>query len=193
MSQYEPNSQMYERERIVLEIIQNNSELHHNALLKLIVPEFMAKTTFEKTRDSLLDKQTISVISKGNMKFYELSDNYEHKSYQQIEQNTNSFFHDLKLKIKRLDDDFSHKDIDEKIILSNTLLKNLLQTDNGFTILDSEKDPKKTLYRDEHLIIQQLIFKVIKIIRNDKDFEIIFPSVVSHLGVLLPQKNLKQD
>ena len=188
MSQYEPNHQMYERERIVLEIIKNNSELHHNALMKLIVPEFMAKTTFEKTRDSLLDKQTISVIRKGNMKFYGLSENFEHKSYQQIEQNTNSFFHDLKLKIKRLDEDFSHKDIDEKIILSNILLKNLLQTDNGFTILDSEKDPKKTLYRDEHLMIQQLIFKVIKIIRNDKDFEIIFPSVVSHLGVLLPQK-----
>ena len=193
MSQYEPNSQMHERERIVLEIIRDNSELHHNALLKLIVPEFMAKTTFEKTRDSLLDKQAISVISKGNMKFYGLSENYEHKSYQQIEQNTNSFFHDLKLKIKRLDEDFSHKDIDEKIVVSNTILKNLLQIDNGFTILDSEKDPKKTLYRDEHLMIQQLIFKVIKIIRNDKDFEIIFPSVVSHLGVLLPQKNLKQD
>jgi len=193
MSQYEPNHQMYERERIVLEIIKNNSELHHNALMKLIVPEFMAKTTFEKTRDSLLDKQTISVIRKGNMKFYGLSENFEHKSYQQIEQNTNSFFHDLKLKIKRLDEDFSHKDIDEKIVISNTLLKHLLQTDNGFTILDSEKDSKKTLYRDEHLMIQQLIFKVIKIIQNDKDFEIIFPSVVSHLGVLLPQKNLKQD
>ena len=189
MSQYEPNHQMYERERIVLEIINNNSELHHNALLKLIVPEFMAKTTFEKTRDSLLEKQSISVISKGNMKFYVLSENYEHKSYQHIEQTTNTFFHDLKLKIKRLDEDFSHKDIDEKIIIGNTLLQNLLQTDNGFTILDSAKDPKKTLYRDEHLMIQQLIHKVIEVIRNDKDFEIIYPSVVSYLGVLLPQNN----
>ena len=190
MSQYEPNHQMYERERIVLEIINNNSKLHHNALLKLIVPEFMAKTTFEKTRDSLLEKQSISVISKGNMKFYVLSENYEHKSYQHIEQTTNTFFHDLKLKIKRLDEDFSHKDIDEKIIIGNTLLQNLLQTDNGFTILDSTKDPKKTLYRDEHLMIQQLIHKVIEVIRNDKDFEIIYPSVVSYLGVLLPQNNL---
>ena len=180
---------MYERERIVLEIINNNSELHHNALLKLIVPEFMAKTTFEKTRDSLLEKQSISVISKGNMKFYVLSENYEHKSYQHIEQTTNTFFHDLKLKIKRLDEDFSHKDIDEKIIVANTLLQNLLQTDNGFTVLDSVKDPKKTLYRDEHLMIQQLVHKVIEIIRNDKDSEIVYPSIVSYLGVLLPQNS----
>ena len=43
MSHHEPNLEMYERERIVLESIKNNPGLHHNALLKLIVPEFMAK------------------------------------------------------------------------------------------------------------------------------------------------------
>ncbi len=69
MSRYKPNLEMYERERIVLESIKTNPNLHHNALLKLIVPEFMAKTTFEKTRDSLLEKEIISVLIKGNMKF----------------------------------------------------------------------------------------------------------------------------
>ena len=69
MSHYEPNIEMYERERVVLENIKNNPDLHHNALLKIIVPEFMAKTTFEKTRDSLLEKEIISVQMKGNMKF----------------------------------------------------------------------------------------------------------------------------
>jgi hypothetical protein len=187
MSQYEPNPQMYERERIVLEIIKNNANLHHNALLKLIVPKFMAKTTFEKTRDSLLEKEIISVNIQGNMKFYFLTENYEEKSYHHIERTTNDFFHDLKLQIKRLDVDYPHKDVDEKIIISNSLLRNLLQTDNGFTILDSAKNPKKTLYRDEHLTIQQLIHKVIKVIRDDKDFEIIFPTVVSYLGIILPK------
>ncbi len=37
---------------------------------------------------------------KGNMKFYHLTENYELKSQQHIEQNTNNFFHDLKLQIK---------------------------------------------------------------------------------------------
>ena len=187
MSQSKPNLKMYERERIVLECIKNNTDLHHNALIKLIVPEFMAKTTFEKTRDSLLEKEIISVHIKGNMKFYHPTKNYEQKSQQHIERNTNNSFHDLKLKIKRLDTDYQHKDVDEKIRIANSLLRNLLQTDNGFTILDSAKNPKKTLYRDEHLTIQQLIHQIIEMIRHDKDFELIFPTIVSYLGINMPK------
>jgi len=187
MSRYEPNLEIYERERIVLECIKNNPDLHHNALIKLIVPEFMAKTTFEKTRDSLLDKEIITVQTKGNMKFYHPTENYEQKSQQHIERNTNNSFHDLKLKIKRLDTDYQHKDVDEKIRIANSLLRNLLQTDNGFTILDSAKNPKKTLYRDEHLTIQQLIHQIFEMIRHDKDFELIFPTIVSYLGINMPK------
>ncbi len=189
MSRYEPNLEMYERERIVLESIQSNPNLHHNALLKLIVPEFMAKTTFEKTRDSLLDKEIIFVQTKGNMKFYCSTENYEHKSQQHIERSTTNSFHDLKLKIKKLDADYHHKDVDEKIIIANSLLRNLLNTDNGFTILDSAKNPKKTLYKDEHLTIQQLIHQIFEIVRHDKDFEIIFPTIVSYLGIIIPKNS----
>ncbi len=188
MSHNEPHLEMYERERIVLESIKKNPDLHHNALIKLIVPEFMAKTTFEKTRNSLLDKEIITVQTKGNMKFYHPTENYEQKSQQHIERSTNNSFHDLKLKIKKLDTDYQHKDVDEKIIIANSLLRNLLQTDNGFTILDSAKNPNKTLYRDEHLTIQQLIHQVFEMIRHDKDFEIIFPTIVSYLGI-----NMQKD
>ena len=190
VSQSEPNLEMYERERVVLECIKNNPELHHNAVLKLIVPEYMAKTTFEKTRDSLLAKDIITVKMNGNMKFYFPTENFEHKSQQHIEQNTNNFFHDLKTQIKRLDTDFPHKDIDEKIKIANSLLRDLMKTDNGFTILDSAKNHKKTLYRDEHLTIQQLIHEVLEIVRNDKDFEIIFPSVISYLELAMPRTSL---
>lgn len=189
MSRYEPNLEMYERERIVLESIQSNPNLHHNALLKLIVPEFMAKTTFEKTRDSLLDKEIIFVQTKGNMKFYCSTENYEHKSQQHIERSTTNSFHDLKLKIKKLDADYHHKDVDEKIIIANSLLRNLLNTDNGFTILDSTKNPKKTLYKDEHLTIQQMIHQIFEIVRHDNDFEIIFPTIVSYLGIIIPKNS----
>jgi len=192
MSHYEPNPEMYERERIVLESIKTNSDLHHNALLKLIVPEFMAKTTFEKTRDSLLEKEIIFVQTKGNMKFYRLTENYEQKSQQHIEWSTNNSFHDLKSQIKRLDTDYPHKDIDEKITIANSLLRNLLRTDNGFTILDSAKNPKKTLYRDEHLTIQELIHNVFEVIRHDRDFEIIFPTIVSYLGIIMPKSSLEK-
>ena len=187
MSRIEPNKNSYERERLILECIRDNPHLHHNALVKIIVPEYMAKTTFEKVRDSLVEKEIIFVEKKGNMKFYVSTPNYKEKSQQHLEQNTNKTYHDLKLKIKKLNLDYSHKDIDQKISLGTLLLKSLLQTDNGFTILDSIKNPKKTLYRDEHLMIQQLIFQLFKIIKNDVDFEIIFPTIVSYHQNDLPK------
>jgi len=192
MSHHEPNQETYERERIVLESIKNNPNLHHNALLKLIVPEFMAKTTFENTRDSLLEKEIIFIQTKGNMKFYRLTENYEQKSQQHIEWSTNNSFHDLKSQIKRLETDYPHKDVDEKITIANSLLRNLLQTDNGFTILDLSKNPKKTLYKDEHQTIQQLIYHVFEVIRHDKDSEIIFPIIVSYLGIIMPKSSLEK-
>jgi hypothetical protein len=185
MSHSEPTINNYERERIILQCIRDNPHLHHNGLLKIIVPEYMAKTTFEKTRNSLVEKEIIFVERKRNMKFYVLTPNYKEKSQQRLEQNTNKTYHDLKLKIKRLDADYPHKDIDDKILITNMLLTSLLQTDNGFTILDSIKNPKKTLYRDEHLMIQQLIFQLFKIIKTDVDYELLFPTIVSyHLGNL---------
>ena len=192
MSQHEPNQKLYERERIVLESIKTHLDLHHNALLKIVVPEFMAKTTFEKTRDTLLEKEIIFVQNKGNMKFYRLTENYEQKSHQHIEWSTNNSFHDLKSQIKKLETDYPHKDVDEKITIANSLLRHLLQTDNGFTVLDSAKNPKKTLYRDEHLTIQQLIYHIFEVIRHDKDFEIIFPTIVSYLGIIMPKSKLKK-
>jgi len=150
------------------------------------------KTTFEKTRDSLLEKEIIFVQNKANMKLYRLTENYEQKTQQHIERNTNTSFHDLKSQIKRLETDYPHKDVDEKIMIANSLLRNLLQTDNGFTVLDSSKDPKKTLYRDEHLTIQQLIHQVFETIRHDKDFEIILPAILSYLGIIMPKSSIEK-
>jgi len=181
MSQVEHSSEKYERERIVFECIKENPDLHHNALLKQIVPESMAKTTFEKTRDSLLEKEIIFVKTQGNMKFYVPTENYEQKLHHRIERNTNNSYHDLKLQIKKLDSDYHHKDVDEKIILATSILRNLIRTDNGFTILDSAKNPKKTLYRDEHLTIQQLIHQIFETIQKDRDSEIILPSIMSNI------------
>ena len=191
-NQVEHNFEISERERVVLERIKNNPDLHHNALLKQIVPEFMAKTTFEKTRDSLLEKEIIFVKTSGNMKFYVSTENYGEKIQYRLEYNTNNSYHDLKLKIKKLNTNYSHKDVDGKIMLAHSLLINLIRVDNGFTILDSVKNPKKTLYRDEHLTIQQLIHQVFTIIQNDKDFGIVFPIIVSNVGLLMPQNSLDE-
>ena len=180
------NPELYERERTVLEFIKKFPDVHHNALLKMIVPKYMAKTTFEKTRDYLLEREAISVQKKGNMKIYVLTLNYELKSQQHIERLTNTAFHNLKNHIKKLETDYRHKGVNEKITIANSLLKNILQTDAGFTILDSVKNPKKTLYHDEHLTIQQLIHEVFKIIYSDKDYDTIYPTIMSHIWSIVP-------
>lgn len=191
MSQYEPNSESIERERTVLECIRNNPKLHHNALLKLIVPEHMAKTTFEKTRNSLLEKNLISVKTESNMKFYIPVPDYEAKLLQHFEKITSISFHNLKNSVRRFSTDYHHKDMSEKIHLTNLLLRNLLQTEIGFTILDSTKNPKKTLYKDEHLEIQQMVFDIFGIIHDDKEHQNVYPALFSHLENLMPKDFLE--
>jgi predicted transcriptional regulator len=192
MTYLEPDSELYERERIVLEYIKNNSNIHHNALIKKIVPEFMAKTTFEKTRNSLIEKQMITVEKKGNMKFYSPTLNYGDKFQQYVERSTTAAFHNIKNYIKKIEIDYQHKGVNEKIIVVNSLLKNIFQIDNGFTLLDSNKNPKKTLYRDEHLEIQQLLHRVFAVIHNDKDFDTVYPTVLSYLSTSMP-KNYQES
>jgi hypothetical protein len=182
MSQFEPKETSFEREKVILEEIRKNPDRHHNALIKVLVPKFMAKTTFEKTRDSLIEKNVISCHMRGNRKFYQITENYQIKSLQLIERIIQSNFQHLQHEIKRLEDNFHRKDMNEKISKSIQMLRELLQTDNGFTVLDSIKNSKKTLYKDEHLTIQEMIFFVLQSITNDKDAEIIFPSIMSCVG-----------
>jgi len=187
MTYYETNPKLYERERIIVDFIKKFPDVNHNSLLKMIVPKYMAKTTFEKTRDSLLKKEMISVKKQGNMKIYVSTFNYQQKSVQHFERLTNTSFHNLKNFIKKLEIDYRHKAVSEKISVANSLLRNIIQTDAGFTILDSIKNPKRMLYHDEHLAIQQLIHETFKIIYSDKDSNTIYPTVMGTLWNIMPQ------
>ena len=88
MSQFEPKGTMIEREQAIIKEIKKNPNLHHNALIKRIVPRHMAKTTFEKTRDSLIEKNIISCTTKGNKKFYQITEDLQRKSLLLIERIT---------------------------------------------------------------------------------------------------------
>jgi len=187
MTYLKPISELYERERIVLEFIKKYPDKHHNALISMIVPECMAKATFEKTRDSLLEKEIILVQKKANMKFYVPSSNYPTRFQQHVERITNASFHNIKNHLKKLESSYQHKDVNEKIFLANSLLNDLMRTDNGFTFLDSNKNPKKTLYYDEHLEIQQMIHRLFTIVNNDKDFDTIYPTIMSYFSTSMPR------
>jgi len=180
MSQFEPEQTIFERERTILEEIQKNPNLHHNALIKLIVPKHMAKTTFENTKNRMIEMNVLSVVNKGNKKVYNIPKDYQKRSLQTIERVVHEKYQHLKHNIKKIKEDYIHKDVDEKILICANMVRNLLQTDNGFTFLDSIKNSKKTLYKDEHLAIQEMISKIYEIISKDKDKELIFPIIISN-------------
>ncbi|HUT05764.1 MAG TPA: hypothetical protein VMW74_03625 [Nitrosopumilaceae archaeon] len=182
MSQFEPKETSFERERAILEEIRKNPNLHHNALIKLMVPKYMAKTTFEKTKNHMLEKNVLSVTKRGNKNFYHITENYQKKSLQMMERITHENYQRLQHEIKRIKD-HQHIGVNEKISTCVQLLRELLSTDNGFTILDSVKNPKKTLYKDEHLSIQEMISKVFEIIIEDRDFELIYPVVMKYVKI----------
>ena len=182
MSQFELKEITFRREKAIIEEIQKNPNLHHNALIKRIVPKYMAKTTFEKLRDQLIEKNVVSCSIKGNRKFYRITTDYQKRSLQLIERMTHTNFQYLQHEVKRIKNDYQHKDVNEKISKCIQLLRGLLQTENGFTVLDSIKNSKKTLYKDEHLEIQGMISNIFQVIINDRDAEIIFPSVLSCIG-----------
>jgi len=181
MSRFEANNISFERERAVLDAIRNNPDLHHNGLIQLIVPKYMAKTTFEKTKNHMLEKNVLEVIQKGNRKFYCITDNYQKKSQQLIERISHENYQYLQHEVRIEKENYHHKDVNEKISKCVHLLRGLLQTDNEFTLLDSVKNAKRTLYKDEHQIIQEMISKVFEMIKGDKDFEIIYPAVMSYI------------
>lgn len=182
MSQFEPEGTSIERERAILEKIRQNPDLHHNALIKLMVPKYMAKTTFEKTKTHMLEKNVLSVTKKGNKKFYSITENYHKKSLALVERISHENYQNLQHEIKRIED-YHHKDVNEKISTYVQLLRELLQIDNGFTLLDAVKNPKKTLYKDEHLAIQEMISKVFDIILEDQESELIYPVVMKNVDI----------
>jgi len=182
MSQFEPEEIQLERERVILEEIKNNPKSHHNALLKKIVPKYMAKATFEKTRNELIEKNILTFTYQGNRKFYQITEKYEHKAIQIIERITISNFQFLKHEIKRINEKSYHNDVNEKILSFSNILRKLLQTDQGFTFLDSIKNSKKTLYKNEHLEIQEMIYFVFYSITKEKESKIILPTVLSCIG-----------
>ena len=103
-SHIEPEETSFEREGIILEEIQNNPNLHHNALIKSVVPKYMAKTTFEKTKNHMLEKNILSVTKRGNKKFYSLTENYLKKSQQLMERTTHENYQRLQHEIRRIED-----------------------------------------------------------------------------------------
>lgn len=186
MSQFEREEIHFEREKVILEAIKNNPNLHHNEIIKLVVPAHMAKTTFEKIRDELIEKNVLAFSMKGNKKFYHIMENYQTKTLHLIERITHLNFQNVQHEVKHWNESYYHKDVNEKILYSKQILKKLFQINNEFTFLDAIKNSKKTLYKDEHQKIQEMISNIFSNITNEKNSEIIFQSMINFVELDSP-------
>ena len=99
MSQFEASEIAFERETAILVEIKKNPHMHHNALIKLIVPTHMAKTTFERTKNRMIEKNMLSVLQKGNKKIYQITENYHEKSQQLLERITHENYQQIQHQI----------------------------------------------------------------------------------------------
>ena len=69
---------------------------------------------------------------------------------------------------------------------AETLKKNIRESDvtlmlSHGTLSSRVKNAKKTLYKDEHQAIQQMIYKIFEIILQDKNSDLIYPMVFNFI------------
>ena len=173
------------REIIVLDYIDRFPNSNHNTLMKEVVVKDgqMAKKTFEKTIKSLISKGIIKSYQSKNMKIYVRVDNFKESFDGTLEKATGTMFRFMKSEVKRIETNYKNFNIEQKVFQISYHLRNVLQTDTGFTILDSMKDRDDTLYKDEHQQNQQFVGRLLAIVKNDKDFLTVYPMVMNSLGI----------
>ena len=185
------------RELTVLDYIEKFPNSNHNSLMKQVVinDKLMAKKTFEKTIHSLIEKGIVKSFKSKNMKIYVRIDDFKENYDITLEKATGTMFRFLEHEIKRIENSYKSMSIEEKVFNIAYHFRNVLQTDSGFTILDSMKNRDDTLYVDEHQKNQQFIARLLSIVKNDKDFLTVYPVVMNSIGIFPPQdyKGLEQE
>ncbi len=175
------------RELTILEYLDKFPNYNHNALMKeVVIKKLMAKKTFEKTIKSLISKGIVRASKSKNKIIYIRTDNFEEKYNSLLEKQTEIMYKFLIHEIKKITDNYKTYSVEDKVFNITFHLRNILQTDTGFTILDSLKNPDETLYADEHLTNQQLISSLLSIVAKDIDFKTVYPLVMNSLGIFPP-------
>lgn len=183
MTHYEPKSESIKREIQVLKIIEDNPNLNHNSVMDIAVnrQKIMAKATFEKCIKSLIEKNVLIVKQEANKKHYFLKENFEHVHQVRMERGVEILFHSVKKAIPHLKERYPHLSIDEKSQKVFEIISDCLTISEGFIVIGSIKNPKKIIYKDEQIDLQNMINEVFQMIKSDKDFNHVYKVVASYL------------
>ena len=161
---------------IILDEIQKNDLIHHNALKKLVKEKRIVTRKLDQLIKSLIENNSITVARKKNRKYYSIK--FDLETYEK------ELLHDIKrdlaftqMDVLMIQQNFSKQDILNKSTHSLFLIKNIFRINEKISFFES-------LYGIEsvqkfELKIKKYLKEVIRIIKNDKDVKSIF-ALIQH-------------
>lgn len=161
---------------IILDEIQKNDLIHHNALKKLVKEKRIVTRKFDQLIKLLIENNSITVARKKNRKYYSIK--FDLETYEK------ELLHDIKrdlaftqMDVLMIQQNFSKQNILNKSSHSLFLIKNIFRINEKISFFES-------LYGIEsvqkfELKIKKHLKEVVHIIKNDKDAKSIF-ALIQH-------------
>ncbi|AFS80669.1 hypothetical protein NKOR_03895 [Candidatus Nitrosopumilus koreensis AR1] len=182
-AQLRPNSsEMTQYEFKILEIIQKNPDIHHNGILDLSVPKYMAKKTAQRAIQSLISRGLIFVNKVGRQTQYSFNEGKEQINPDDLRKSVLvwSMFdeHDTKMLEKRYSELSTMQKTGEALFQIQLALQNISQ----LSLLESLENPSEESLKKERIKLKKRIRKIINLVRKDKDYKIVYPVMMQILS-----------
>ena len=173
-TQYEGSSEE-EKIKIILNEIDTNDRIHHNALRKIIVDENhdMAKRTFDKYVKRLRDDGTIKIIP--------MNDNKLHYALPQnpldslnFDKDYKDFSKQLEKELKKLKKNYKKFSTYEKQTVMISSLSTVISAIVGLSLSNSISDSLTTTLTEKEITLRKSVKEHIDIIMKEDDAKIVF-------------------
>ncbi|MCV0372456.1 MAG: hypothetical protein K5793_02765 [Nitrosarchaeum sp.] len=182
-AQLHPNSKdMTSYEFDILDIIQKNPDIHHNALLKIAVPKYMAKKTAEKAVKTLHGRGLIYINKVGRHTQYSFNQGKEQINLDDLKKSVLIWSAFDELDVKNLKQHFSKISSIQKTSEALFQIQNALQNISHLSLIEALENPNDEIFRKEKLKFKKRIREIINIVRKDKDYKTVYPILLQILS-----------
>ena len=182
-AQLHPNFvEMTHYEFEVLETIQKNPDIHHNALLRLVVPKFMAKKTAEKSIKSLSQRGMIYIHKVGRQTQYAFNEGKDQINPEDLKKSALIWRMFDELDVKQLKQRYHELPTMQKTSESLFQIQRALHNISKLSFLEALENPNEESLKKEKLKLKKMIRTIIDIVRKDKDYKIVYPVIMQILS-----------
>jgi len=178
-----------EREIEILKIIYDFPRIHHNGLIREACKK-MAKKTAEKTIGHLLDRQLIFVQKEKNRKRFTIRPSSDPLDVDVLENGIMVWIAILSGEVTNLENFYRKAVLIHKVNQTIFLINSASIIVNGLTFLNALKNPSENMYEIELKKVRENIKKIFDVVENDKDHDLIYPSVrdrITNANQMRPQ------